>query len=130
MPQAAVAIVGAGRMGQGLGLALHRAGWQVSLVARTRHRVVAPLTLHTGARSAATLAASVVLLAVPDDGIAGLASELAAERGIGADQVVLHLSGLLDRVALRALAVDRCRTRDRSIPLQSVADPARRPRSV
>ncbi len=126
MPQAAVAIVGAGRMGQGLGLALHRAGWQVSLVARTRHRVVAPLTLHTGARSAATLAASVVLLAVPDDGIAGLASELAAERGIGADQVVLHLSGLLDRVALRALESTGAGLGSFH-PLQSVADPAAAP---
>src|SRR6185295_447319 len=76
--QPAVAILGAGRMGQGLGLALHRAGWAVWLLTRRPHPVVPPLHLHAGPRAEATRAVSLVILAVPDDAISGLASELAA----------------------------------------------------
>lgn len=124
--QPAVAILGAGRMGQGLGLALHRASWRVRLLARTRHEVIAPLILHSGQRSEATLSSSVVLLAIPDDAIAGLASELASERAIGPKQVVLHLSGLLDRRALHALAGTGAGLGSFH-PLQTVADPGAAP---
>ncbi len=126
MAQPAVASLGAGRMGQGLGLALHRAGWQVLLLSRTPHSVVAPLTLHTGPRSDATRAASIVLLAVPDDAISGLASDLASDGAIGSDQTVLHLSGLLDRGALAPLAATGA-GRGSFHPLQTVADPLAAP---
>lgn len=126
MTQPAVAIVGAGRMGQGLGLALHRAGWQVSLLARSRHPVVSPLVLHTGPRSEATLAAGVVVLAVPDDAIPGLAAELALQGGAGPAQVVLHLSGLLDRRALGALLPTGAALGSFH-PLQTIVDPVAAP---
>ena len=126
MTQPAVAIVGAGRMGQGLGLALDRAGWQVRLLARSRHPVVPPLVLHTGPRAEATLGADLVLLAVPDDAIPSLAAELALQGGIGAAQVVLHLSGLLDRRALGALLPTGAALGSFH-PLQTVADPAAAP---
>lgn len=122
----AVAILGAGRMGQGLGLALHRAGWDVGLVARGRHPVVTPLALHTGPRFEATLAAAVVLLAVPDDAIPDLAAELAREGAIGPGQVVLHLSGLLDRRELEALSPTGAGLGSFH-PLQTVVDPAGAP---
>ncbi len=126
MTEPTVAIVGAGRMGQGLGLALHRAGWQVHLLARSPHAVVSPLVLHAGPRAEATLGADLVLLAVPDDAIPSLAAELAHQGGIGAAQVVLHLSGLLDRRALGALLRTGAALGSFH-PLQTVADPAAAP---
>ena len=51
MPSPCITILGAGRMGQGLALAL--SGRDVSLVARTAHPVAPPLRLHRGARSEA-----------------------------------------------------------------------------
>ena len=41
------AIVGAGRMGQGIGLALAAAGWDVTMLARTAKPVPPPLRLFT-----------------------------------------------------------------------------------
>ena len=103
MSQPRITIIGAGRMGQGLGLALKRRGYRVLLVNRTPRDVIAPLILHQGSRAEATLGAELILLATPDDGIEELATELAAEGAVSRDQVVLHLSGLLDRSALSAL---------------------------
>ena len=110
-------------MGQGLGLTLHRAGWEVRLVARRAHPVVPPLCLHTGERAQATRAAGIVCLAVPDDAITALAEELAASDALGPGTVVLHLSGLLDRRALAPL--ERVAAGLGSLhPLQTIAEPA------
>jgi predicted short-subunit dehydrogenase-like oxidoreductase (DUF2520 family) len=129
MPGPGVAIVGSGRMGQGLGLALHHAGWQVRMLARSRHPVVPPLVVHGGPRNEATLASEVVLLAVPDDAIPELAAELASEGAAGPGQVILHLSGLLDRRALGALQASGAGLGSFH-PLQTIADPAAAPRRL
>lgn len=121
-----VAILGAGRMGQGLGLALHQAGHQVLLVSRTAHPVVAPLRLHEGGRADAVRSAGIVLLAVPDGAIAPVATELASEDGVAARHTVLHLSGLLDRHALDPLAGTGAALGSFH-PLQTVSDPATAP---
>lgn len=113
-------------MGQGLGLALHAAGWQVRLIARSRHPVSPPLVLHTGSRSEATLTSATVLLAVPDDAIPELAAELALQGAVGPDQVVLHLSGLLDRRALATLSPAGSALGSFH-PLQTIADPSAAP---
>lgn len=126
MTEPAVAVIGAGRMGQGLALTLHRSGWRVLLLARSRHPVVPPLRLHEGPRAGATAAAEIVLLAVPDDAVPQLARELAAEDAVGAGQVVLHLSGLLDRRALGALEPTGSALGSFH-PLQTVADPGAAP---
>lgn len=107
------AIVGAGRMGRGLTAALERSGHPVRLVGRDR-------------RPGATRGADVVLLAVPDDAIQALAAELAREGAIGGEQVVLHLSGLLDRAALDPLLSTGAGLGSFH-PLQTVADPATAP---
>lgn len=122
MSQPRVTIIGAGRMGQGLGLALKRRGYKVVLVNRGPRDVVPPLVLHQGSRSEATSGAELVLLATPDDAIATVAAELAAERAISRDQVVLHLSGLLDRTALLPLEESGAGLGSFH-PLQSVAEP-------
>lgn len=121
-----VAILGAGRMGQGLALSLVRTGAEVALVARRPHPVTPPLALHPGPRTLALRKAAVVLLAVPDDAIAALAAELAAERSVGPTAAVLHLSGLLDRGALAPLEPSGAGLGSFH-PLQAIADPADAP---
>ena len=111
-PLPRLAILGAGRMGQGLALALR--GHDVALV-RGRD----------GNREAVSEAGG-VLLAVPDDAITPLAAELAGGRSIGSGHVVLHLSGLLDRRALAPLA-DSGAALGSFHPLQTIADPATAP---
>jgi predicted short-subunit dehydrogenase-like oxidoreductase (DUF2520 family) len=119
--QPRVTIIGAGRMGQGLGLALKRRGYKVALVSRTARDVTPPLMLHQGSRAEATAGAELVLIATPDDAIRSVAAELAAEGAIARDQVVLHLSGLLDRKAL--LPLEETGAGCGSFhPLQSVAE--------
>ena len=123
MSQPRVTIIGAGRMGQGLGLALKRRGYKIALVARTSRDVTPPLMLHQGSRAEATSGAELVLIATPDDAIGLVAAELAAEGAITRDQVVLHLSGLLDRGAL--LPLEETGAGFGSFhPLQSVAEAA------
>jgi predicted short-subunit dehydrogenase-like oxidoreductase (DUF2520 family) len=121
--QPRVTIIGAGRMGQGLGLTLKRRGYRVVLVNRSQRDVIAPLVLHQGSRSEATAGTELVLIATPDDAIQQVADELAAERAVTRDQVVLHLSGLLDRSALSSLA-DTGAGLGSFHPVQSVAEPA------
>jgi predicted short-subunit dehydrogenase-like oxidoreductase (DUF2520 family) len=111
-PLPRLAILGAGRMGRGLSLALQ--GQDVTLV---RGRA--------GNREALREAVG-VLLAVPDDAITPLAAELAGGRWIGSPHVVLHLSGLLDRGALAPLA-DTNAALGSFHPLQTIADPATAP---
>jgi predicted short-subunit dehydrogenase-like oxidoreductase (DUF2520 family) len=123
LSQPRVTIIGAGRMGQGLGLALKRRGYKVVLLNRGQREVIAPLVLHQGSRSEATADAELILIATPDDAIATVAAELAAERAISRDQVVLHLSGLLDRTALLPLEESGAGLGSFH-PLQSVAEPA------
>lgn len=123
MSQPRITIIGAGRMGQGLGLALKRRGYKVVLLNRGPRDVIAPLILHQGSRAEATAGAELILIATPDDAIASVASELAGERAISRDQVVLHLSGLLDRTALLPLEESGAGCGSFH-PLQSVAEPA------
>jgi predicted short-subunit dehydrogenase-like oxidoreductase (DUF2520 family) len=110
MPLQPVAIIGAGRMGRGLALALTQAGLDATLLSRTR-------------RPEDTRRAALVLIATPDDAIGGVAAELASEQAVSGAQVVLHLSGLLDRLALDPLAHTGAALGSFH-PLQSIADPA------
>src|SRR3954465_4885259 len=103
LSQPRVTIIGAGRMGQGLGLALKRRGYRVLLLNRSPRDGVPPLILHQGRLSEATAGAELILIATPDDAIEEVAAELAARGDISHDQVILHLSGLLDRRALQPL---------------------------
>jgi predicted short-subunit dehydrogenase-like oxidoreductase (DUF2520 family) len=108
--QGSVAIIGVGRMGRGLSLALQEAGVEATLLGRTR----CPED---------TLRAALVLIAVPDDAMGAVAAELASGQAVGERHVVLHLSGLLDHDALRALAATGAALGSFH-PLQSIADPS------
>lgn len=96
-------------MGRGLAEALRRTGVRVRLLGRAR----AP---------GDTLEAALVLVATPDDAIGAVAAELARDQAVRKGQTVLHLSGLLDRLALHALASSGAALGSFH-PLQSIADP-------
>ncbi|HET7425456.1 MAG TPA: DUF2520 domain-containing protein [Gemmatimonadales bacterium] len=108
-----VAIIGAGRMGRGVSLALRVAGVPAALLGRDR-----------GIEE--VRGAALVLVAVPDDAIGVVAAELARDRAVEPHHVVLHLSGALDRLALHAL-VDTGAALGSFHPLQSIADPETAP---
>jgi predicted short-subunit dehydrogenase-like oxidoreductase (DUF2520 family) len=123
---ARVAVIGPGRMGQGVALALARRRYEVFLLGRGPREVVPPLRLHDGPWSDALPGAGLVILATPDDAIPHVAAELAAQGMIHAAQVVLHLSGLLDRRALQPLEPTGAALGSFH-PLQTIADPATAP---
>lgn len=113
-------------MGQGLALALKHAGQDVILLGPTPRALTAPLALHQGDRVAAVRGAGLVLIAAPDDAISSVSRELRDDRSVDAHQVVLHLSGLLDRRALSVLEPTGAGLGSFH-PLQSIADPALAP---
>jgi predicted short-subunit dehydrogenase-like oxidoreductase (DUF2520 family) len=123
MSQPRMTIIGAGRMGQGLALALKRRGYRVVLLNRTPRDVIPPLVLHQGSLAEATSGAELILIATPDDAIEQVATTLAARGEIAHDQVVLHLSGLLDRRALAPLEASGAACGSFH-PIQTVAEPA------
>ncbi len=93
-----IGIVGAGAVGTTLGVALARAGWPVVAVAsrdvgrRTRFRDLVGPGVKAFAEAAAVLdEAELVILAVPDDALPGLAGELRLYSG----QALVHTSGAL-----------------------------------
>jgi len=110
-------------MGQGIALALSRSGSPVALLGRVAKPVPGPLAVRTDDWPSATAEAEVVLVAVPDAAIGAVASRLLGEGAIRPGQSVLHLSGLLDRSALGALAPTGA-SLGSFHPLQTVADPA------
>jgi predicted short-subunit dehydrogenase-like oxidoreductase (DUF2520 family) len=90
-------IVGAGAVGTALGLALSRAGWPIHAVAsRDASRRARFTSVVEGARAFAEAQALVeevelIILAVPDDAIEGLAREIRMYSG----QAMIHTSGAL-----------------------------------
>jgi predicted short-subunit dehydrogenase-like oxidoreductase (DUF2520 family) len=106
-----VAMVGAGRVGRSLGRSLHKLGWHVDSVT-TRSASTARAAVRAigaghpeGRLTPRVLASEVVLIAVPDSAIEGVATDLAAMGGSEWDRkVALHTSGALDSTVLQPLA--------------------------
>jgi len=117
-----ITIIGSGRMGQGLGRALAGAGYAVTLVGRRQRKVPSQLLLHVGDWPPVTRSCDVLLLATPDDVVEAVARRLIDENGVGSDQVVMHLSGLLDHGALNPLRPSGAALGSFH-PLKSVAEP-------
>ena len=98
-----IAIVGAGRVGSALGLALHAVGLPIAAVASRTSAHAAELAArvdapHVGLFQA--VRAPFVLFAVPDDAITTLAELVADAQGWRAGQTVVHVSGALPAGAL------------------------------
>jgi predicted short-subunit dehydrogenase-like oxidoreductase (DUF2520 family) len=103
-------IVGAGRLGTVLGSALVRRGWPVEVIvdrnaraARGSRRIIGRGRASTSLAAAAK-ARGVVIIAVPDDAMAAVASALARSGGSWAGRDVFHTSGLLPAKILAPLA--------------------------
>ena len=119
-----VSIVGCGRVGGAIGLALQRAGYTVSAAwSRSRtgrqraHRILDVPVLADPAEVAG--AADIVVVAVPDDAIAHVSDQLAA--GIRARAFVFHTSGGTSLDAL-ASARDAGAHTASMHPLQTIPD--------
>jgi len=126
---AVVGIIGPGRAGIGLAVALTQAGYRVSLYGRHQKPVPQPLTLTVGPADqppAWISQAGVVILAVRDDAIRPLAEALARNRAVQGAQVVLHLSGVQGQEALAPLVSSRAALGSLH-PLQTIAEPERAP---
>jgi predicted short-subunit dehydrogenase-like oxidoreductase (DUF2520 family) len=122
----AIGIVGPGRAGVGFGLALSRAGHRV-FVHGERDKVLPVVLEHTwGGTPPWLTTVEVVMLAVPDDALAGVARDLAATRKVGSGHTVLHLAGLLDRSILAPLEPAGAAIGSLH-PLQSISDPLTAP---
>jgi predicted short-subunit dehydrogenase-like oxidoreductase (DUF2520 family) len=105
-----IAIIGAGRVGRALGKRLRESGWRItSVVARSDPSARRATRYIGGGRpygrlTRLILETAVVLIAAPDDAVAGLAKQLAE---IGGEEwngkVILHTSGALNSGALGPL---------------------------
>jgi predicted short-subunit dehydrogenase-like oxidoreductase (DUF2520 family) len=105
-----LAIVGAGRVGGALGRRLREAGWKIGAVVTRRESSARKAVRFIGAgRPFARITAdvsnsNVILIATPDDALAGAAKTLSAVCGEALrGKIVLHTSGARDANVLQAV---------------------------
>ena len=103
-----IAVIGSGRVGTAMAVLLSRAGHRIVAVSgrgTTAERVARHLPgVQMLPASDAAGRAEVVLVGTPDDRIAGVVSDLAAQGVFHAGQAVVHLSGATGLEALAAAA--------------------------
>ncbi len=109
MQKPTIAIIGPGRAGSALGRALHGAGYTIAAIGGRNPDNVRNLAEELGARACQSPAttidvADLTLVAVPDDVILPLATDMVESLCSAAGHDVVHLSGAQDRSALRPLA--------------------------
>ena len=140
-PKTSVAIIGAGRLGRALAIALAESGYSVrALVARRASEAqkaagllprTTPAAQALGVKNLSRLEpADLTLITTPDDAIEEMAHKLARLRtsraelktGKARDRIVLHTSGALSSVVLAPLAKVGFHTGSLH-PLVSVSDP-------
>lgn len=128
----AIGLIGPGRAGVGLALALAQAGYSVSLHGRTKKDVpgLLTLTVSDGSKPPPWIAETpLVILAVRDDAIKPLAESLARSRTVGERHIVLHLSGAQGQEALGALVGTRAALGSLH-PLQTIVEPEQTPQRL
>ncbi|MFS8086202.1 MAG: Rossmann-like and DUF2520 domain-containing protein [Acidobacteriota bacterium] len=142
-PTHSVSIIGAGRMGTALGLALKAAGYQIEIVVTQRParasraaRAVGAGTPGLSARQLSRLSpsqmdrlsnSSLILIATPDDAIAMVAGQLAEifksmEKPRTGSRIAIHTSGALSSEALQPLKSAGFATASMH-PLISISEP-------
>src|SRR5438105_11144641 len=109
MQKPTIAIIGPGRAGSALGRALHAAGYTIAAIGGRNPDNVRNLAEELDARACQSPAttidvADLTILAVPDDVILQLATDMVESLCSAAGKSVVHLSGAQDRSALRPLA--------------------------
>jgi predicted short-subunit dehydrogenase-like oxidoreductase (DUF2520 family) len=121
----AIGLIGPGRAGVGLALALTHAGYAVRLHGRHKKKLPSPLTLTVGDGTKPPPwigETDVIILAVRDDAITPLAASLGQARVITERHVVLHLSGVQGQEALGPLVTSRAGLGSFH-PLQTIVEP-------
>ncbi len=121
----AIGLIGPGRAGVGLALALTQAGYAVRLHGRNKKTLPSPLTLtvsDSGQPPPWLGEVDAVILTVRDDAITPLAASLAQARAISERHVVLHLSGVQGQEALGPLVPSRAALGSFH-PLQTIVEP-------
>ncbi len=118
-----VGIVGPGRAGIGLGLALAKQGVTVWIHGRRPRRLPELLVYSWGGWPQWIREAAVILLAVPDGDISAVAAALASETSLRDTQVILHVSGVHDATVLNPLRSTGAALGSLH-PLQSFGDPS------
>ena len=109
MQKPTIAIIGPGRAGSALGRALHTAGYTIAAIGGRNPENVRNLAQELGARACQSPAttidlADLTIVAVPDDVILPLATDMVESLCSAAGHAAVHLSGAQDRSALRPLA--------------------------
>ena len=109
MQKPTIAIIGPGRAGSALGRALHAAGYSIAAIGGRNPENVRKLAEELGARPCQSPAttidlADLTMVAVPDDVILPLATDMVESLCSAAGHAAVHLSGAQDRSALRPLA--------------------------
>ncbi len=128
-PKPSVSVIGAGRLGQALALALNQAGYQVeALVARTTRKAQQAAKLLGKTTLALTIkqldrlpSSGLFIIATPDDAIAATARAVSA-LGRSTGRIALHTSGALSSSAIQSLA-DAGYYTGSLHPLVSVSEP-------
>ncbi|MFA5843337.1 MAG: DUF2520 domain-containing protein [Coriobacteriia bacterium] len=95
-----VAVLGAGKVGQAVGVLLREAGFEIVAVTARSNEHARTAALTTGGEATAdnaraASAADIVFVTANDDAIASLVADVAARGGWRAGQVVVHTSGAL-----------------------------------
>jgi predicted short-subunit dehydrogenase-like oxidoreductase (DUF2520 family) len=124
-PAVQIGIIGAGRAGGALALALARSGSRITAIGAREPAAAATLAARAGA-AAMTPAevaarAELVFLATSDNAIAEVCATIAAAGGWRPGQRVVHCSGALGREALAAAAAQGAHT-GAMHPLQTLPD--------
>jgi predicted short-subunit dehydrogenase-like oxidoreductase (DUF2520 family) len=121
----AIGLIGPGRAGVGLALALAQAGYSVRLHGRNKKKIPPSITLTVGdgAKPPPWIGdVALVILTVRDDAITPLARSLANAHVITERHVVLHLSGAQGQEALGPLVTTRAALGSLH-PLQTIVEP-------
>lgn len=121
----AIGLIGPGRAGVGLALALTHAGYSVRLHGRKKKSLPSPLTLTVSDGDTPPPwigETEVIVLAVRDDAITPLAMALGKARAVSERHVVLHLSGAQGQEALGPLVSSRAALGSFH-PLQTIVEP-------
>ena len=105
MQKPTIAIIGPGRAGSALGRAFHQAGYTIAAIGGRNPDNVRNLADELGATACQSPAtaidlADLTIVAVPDDVILPLATDMAESLCSAAGKAAVHLSGAQDRSAL------------------------------
>ncbi|MBU4532244.1 MAG: DUF2520 domain-containing protein [Firmicutes bacterium] len=100
VPRPRVAIIGAGKVGSALGMALYKCGYPITGVASRSLDSAERLAVRFGARYASdpcavTSEADLVFITTPDREIRSVAADIAYRGGFHRGQIVVHTSGAL-----------------------------------